>query len=191
MIKEPDKIPVYHADEAASARVHVLLSIVANTRDLPKLKPLHDEAMLELEVLGEEGRVRLLKYNADVKARDVVIGRLRAEEAAKVRADEVAKMAEQQKAEGVARAEAIKRGPDDVRVRNEEEARAAASRTQADRLPSQTNAERQAEYDRRVTQGNPPLSSQPPQPTPYPRVYPADPTAAPNPPQATIDRRVE
>ena len=116
MIKEPDKVPVYHADEAVSARVGVLLSIVANTNNLPKLKPLQDEAMAELEVLGEEGRVRLLKYAEDVKARDAKIVQLRAEEAAQIKAEEDAKVEAQQKAEGLARAKAMEPMPVPVKT---------------------------------------------------------------------------
>jgi hypothetical protein len=104
VIKEPDKVPVYHADEAAAARVHVLLSICANTLNYPKLKPLHDEAMAELELLAEEGRVRLLKWQELNRARDAEIARLKAEEATKLRHEEEAKLAAQQRSQGESQA---------------------------------------------------------------------------------------
>ena len=107
MIKEPDKVPVYHADAGVSLQVHHLLSIVANTRDLPKLKPLHDEAMAELEVLAEEGRVRLLKFGEATKAREAEIVRLKAEEQARINVEEARRVAAAQKASSEAEARSL------------------------------------------------------------------------------------
>lgn len=134
-IEEPAQIPVYKADEAATSRVGALLQIISTTRDLPKLKPLQDEAMAELEVLGEEARVRREKWNRDNAARDAEIARRKAALAAaqKAQAEIDAKKAE------------------DDRVRATEATRQAALAGAPQSRPSQAEeAQRQANLaDRR------------------------------------------
>jgi hypothetical protein len=122
-IEEPAPLPVYKADEATTARAAVLLSIINATANLPKLKPLQDEAMTELEVLGEESRVRRLKWNEDNAKRNAEIERRKVA------------LADQHRA----KAEDDERKRNEARIKSEEDARQRALHPQLQGGPNETD----------------------------------------------------
>ncbi len=86
MIKEPDPIkatPV--TPEAADLEVK-LLTVVKMTNESPKLKPLHDEALTLLEEMAAAAALRIADRNDKIVARDAEIVRLKAAEAAEIKA---------------------------------------------------------------------------------------------------------
>jgi septal ring factor EnvC (AmiA/AmiB activator) len=108
-IEEPAPIPVHRADPASTERVSALLQIVNITKDHPKLKPLQDEALAELEVLGEEGRVRREEWNKKNAARNAEIERRKAVLVAKAKAESEIEVKKQEEANKKAREEALQR----------------------------------------------------------------------------------